>query len=304
MSQMPDRDRTDVRGIAELLDIMAKLRNPDGGCPWDVQQTFATIAPYTIEEAYEVADAIDRGDMHDLRDELGDLLLQVVFHARMAEEAGAFAFADVAAAISDKMRRRHPHVFAAHGCANVAGGRTPGATANAHVEDAQAQTRDWELHKRREREAKATSVDSSALAGIARGLPEWQRALKLQKRAATVGFDWPDPTPVIAKLHEEIEEVRIEFAAAAAAPDDAAVRARLEDEIGDLLFVCVNLARHAKVDTGTALRRANAKFERRFRSMETMAQADGVVLADLSLEEQDGYWDRAKAEERRHDPAA
>ena len=268
-------------GIAELLAIMARLRDPDGGCPWDVQQTFATIAPYTIEEAYEVADAIDRGDMHDLRDELGDLLLQVVFHARMAEDAGQFAFADVVASISDKMQRRHPHVFA-----------------DAIVENAEAQTRDWELHKRREREAKGATEDTSALAGIARGLPEWQRALKLQKRAATVGFDWPGPAPVIEKLHEEIEEVRVEFAAAAAAPGDAQVQERLEDEIGDLLFVCANLARHAKVDPGTALRRANAKFERRFRTMEQLAQADGVVLADLSLEAQDRYWDRAKAEEK------
>jgi len=273
--------------IEHLLDIMAKLRDPEHGCPWDVQQTFATIAPYTIEEAYEVADAIDRGDLHDLRDELGDLLLQVVFHARMAEEAGQFAFADVVAAISDKMVRRHPHVFA-----------------GAVVENAEAQTRDWESHKRRERESKDGDEDRSVLAGIARGMPEWQRALKLQKRAATIGFDWPDPTPVIAKLHEEIEEVRAEFAATAAAPGDTKAHARLEDEIGDLLFVCANLARHAKVDPGTALRRANAKFERRFRSMESLAMADGIALESLSLEAQDRYWDRAKAEEHRNDPAA
>ncbi|MDQ2701426.1 MAG: nucleoside triphosphate pyrophosphohydrolase [Pseudomonadota bacterium] len=266
--------------IDELLDIMARLRDPEGGCPWDVQQTFATIAPYTIEEAYEVADAIDRNDLGDLRDELGDLLLQVVFHARMAQEQGAFAFADVVAAISDKMLRRHPHVFA-----------------GARVADVEAQTREWEEHKRREREA-GGSDDASALAGIARGMPEWQRATKLQKRAATVGFDWPGPEPVIAKLHEEIDEVRVEFAAVAADGADAAAHDRLEDEIGDVLFVCANLARHAKVDPGTALRRANAKFERRFRAMEAMAAADGLRLQDLPLDAQDGYWARAKAAER------
>jgi ATP diphosphatase len=273
--------------ISRLLAIMARLRDPQRGCPWDVKQTFATIAPYTIEEAYEVADAIDRGDMHDLRDELGDLLLQVVFHSRMAEEAGHFAFADVVAAISDKMERRHPHVFA-----------------DAKVEDAEAQTRDWELHKRREREAKGTPEDTSALAGIARGLPEWQRALKLQKRAATVGFDWPDHAPVVAKLHEEIDEVRVEFDALAFAPGDEALRARLEDEIGDVLFVSANLALRAKVDPGAALRHANAKFERRFRAMEALAEADGVALADLPLEAQDRYWDRAKAAERAVEKAA
>ncbi|HEU4990979.1 MAG TPA: nucleoside triphosphate pyrophosphohydrolase [Luteimonas sp.] len=260
---------------------MARLRDPHGGCPWDVEQTFATIAPYTIEEAYEVADAIDRGDMHDLRDELGDLLLQVVFHARMAEEQGAFDFAGVVAAIVDKMVRRHPHVFA-------------GADREA---DGEAQLREWEALKRGEREA-AGKGDASALAGIARGLPEWQRAIKLQKRAATVGFDWPGPGPVIAKLHEEIEEARAEFAAVAAAPGDAAARDRLEDEIGDLLFVCANLARHARVEPGTALRRANAKFERRFRAMEALAAADGVQLKDLPLDAQEAYWARAKIAER------
>jgi ATP diphosphatase len=268
-------------GIEELLEIMARLRDPGGGCPWDVEQTFATIAPYTIEEAYEVADAIDRGDMHDLRDELGDLLLQVVFHARMAEEQGAFDFAGVVAAIVDKMVRRHPHVFA-------------GADREA---DGEAQLREWEALKRGEREA-AGKGDASALAGIARGLPEWQRAIKLQKRAATVGFDWPGPGPVIAKLHEEIEEARAEFAAVAAAPGDTAARDRLEDEIGDLLFVCANLARHARVEPGTALRRANAKFERRFRAMEALAAADGVQLKDLPLDAQEAYWVRAKIAER------
>lgn len=265
---MTDRDH----GIARLLTIMARLRDPVGGCPWDVAQDFASIAPYTIEEAYEVADAIDRGDFDDLRDELGDLLLQVVFHARMAQEQGRFEFADVVRAICDKMERRHPHVFG-----------------DASVADAEAQTAAWEALKRDERAQRGE--DTSALAGIARGLPEWQRATKLQKRAAALGFDWPDLEPVIAKLHEEIDEVRVEFAKGTG--HDA-----LEDEIGDVLFVCVNLARHAKVDFGNALRRANAKFERRFRRMEAFAAEEGVSLADLDLAAQDAYWDRAKAEEK------
>lgn len=275
-------DVSATRGdIAGLLAIMVKLRDPQGGCPWDVQQTFASIAPYTVEEAYEVADAIDRNDLPALKDELGDLLLQVVFHARMAQEQGAFGFDDVVAAISDKMIRRHPHVFGSE-----------------QVEDAAAQTLAWEQHKRRERHADG-DTDPSALAGITRGLPEWQRALKLQKRAATVGFEWPDVTAVIAKLHEEIEEVRVEFAALQADPDDAAAQHRLEDEIGDVLFVCANLARHGKVDVGTALRRANLKFERRFRAMEALAVADGIPLPRLPLEAQDRYWNLAKAAESR-----
>ncbi len=267
------------QGVDALLAIMARLRDPVSGCPWDVAQDFSTIAPYTVEEAYEVADAIDRGDFDDLREELGDLLLQVVFHARMAEEQGRFDFAGVVAAICDKMLRRHPHVFA-----------------GASVADAEQQTREWEAHKRAEREA--AGGDRSALAGIARGLPEWQRAIKLQKRAATLGFDWPGPAPVIDKLHEEIEEVRAEFAALQADPDDAGARDRLEDEIGDLLFVAANLARHGRIDPGSAMRRANAKFERRFRRMEQFAAADGIDLGALPLDDQDRYWARAKAEER------
>lgn len=264
----------------ELLAIMARLRDPEHGCPWDVQQDFASIAPYTIEEAYEVADAIARGDLADLRGELGDLLFQVVFHARMAEEQGTFDFDDVVRSIRDKLLRRHPHVFA-----------------NASVADAEAQTRAWEAHKRRER-ADAGDADPSALAGIARGLPEWQRAVKLQARAARVGFDWPGYAPVIGKLHEEIDEVRAEFAALERAPDDPAVRARLEDELGDVLFVCANLCRHAGVDVGAALRHANRKFERRFRGMEALAAADGVHLETLDLDAQDRYWAQVKAGER------
>ena len=256
-----------VTTIAPLLEIMARLRDPERGCPWDVQQTFETVVPYTIEEAYEVADAIDRKDIGALKEELGDLLLQVVFHARMAEEAGQFDFADVVAGIVDKMVRRHPHVFG-----------------HASVEDAEAQTRAWEEHKRRERGGE----DASALAGIARGMPEWQRALKLQKRAALVGFDWPDPLAVLEKLEEEVVEVRAELHT----PDPDA--ARVTDEIGDLLFVVVNLARKAKVDVSAALRHANAKFERRFRAMEALAVQETVDFASLDLQAQEAYWQRVK----------
>jgi nucleoside triphosphate diphosphatase len=271
--------------VERLRAIMAQLRAPSGGCPWDTAQDFSTIAPYTIEEAYEVADAIDRGDMHDLKDELGDLLLQVVFHARMAEEAGHFDFDDVARAINDKMLRRHPHVFDEQGRAWAESGRAPPPNAG----DAEKQLLDWEQRKQAERHARGG--DASALAGIARGLPEWQRAVKLQKRAARVGFDWPDVNPVFDKLHEEIEELRAEFAAGIG-------HEALEDELGDVLFVCANLSRHGKVDFGAALRRANAKFERRFRRMEQMAAAEGVDLSVLSLAAQDEYWNRAKREEK------
>jgi ATP diphosphatase len=280
---MMPKAMADTTSIERLLTIMARLRDPQTGCSWDTKQTFATIAPYTIEEAYEVADAIDRGDLDDLKDELGDLLFQVVFHARMAEEQGAFAFADVAAAISEKMERRHPHVFA-----------------GMSIADSDALNAMWDAEKKRERLRKHAAAghgedhDTSALAGISRGLPEWQRAVKLQKRAATIGFEWPEPAPAIEKLREELNEVQVEFDAVAAAPDDPAARDRLEDELGDLLFVATNLARHAKVDPGAALRRANRKFERRFRAMEAMAVADGVQLADMSLEAQDAYWHRAK----------
>ena len=261
--------------IDKLLRIMAQLRDRERGCPWDVGQDFDSIAPYTIEEAYEVADAIQRRDFADLRDELGDLLFQVVFHARMAEEAGHFDFAGVVAAISDKLTRRHPHVFG-----------------NAHYADAEEQTRAWEALKAQERARKHPEGDASALAGIAHGLPEWQRALKLQQRAATVGFDWPGPQPVLDKLAEEVDELRAEFA-------QPADRDRLEDELGDVLFVIVNLARHAMVDPAQALRRANAKFERRFRRMETLSAEAGESLSGKSLAEQDALWDRAKAEEWR-----
>ncbi|MEL3952248.1 nucleoside triphosphate pyrophosphohydrolase [Stenotrophomonas bentonitica] len=267
MPATPELDR--------LLGIMARLRDPQQGCPWDLQQDFASIAPYTIEEAYEVADAIDRGDLDDLKDELGDLLLQVVFHAQMAQEQGAFGFADVARAISDKMERRHPHVFA-----------------QVQVNGAEDVNSNWEAIKRAERAAKG-HTDTSALAGISRGLPEWQRAVKLQARAARVGFDWPGPAPVMDKVREELDEVAAEFARGPVEENHA----RLEEELGDLLFVCANLARHARVDVGAALRQANQKFERRFRAMEAQAHAAGQTMAALDLDAQEALWQQAKADE-------
>lgn len=250
--------------IMPLADVMARLRDPDAGCPWDIEQNFASIAPYTIEEAYEVADAIERSDMAALRDELGDLLLQVVFHSRMAEQAGQFTLQDVIDGITAKMIRRHPHVFGE----------------GARREDGHAQ---WEVIKAAERAEK--EPDPSALAGVAGALPALMRAEKLQKRAARTGFDWPDSERVIAKVAEELDEVRA-----------AANQAEREEEIGDLLFAAVNLARHLKVDPEVALRKGNAKFERRFRAMEGFA---GDAFASLTLDEQEALWQQAKAEERK-----
>jgi ATP diphosphatase len=261
--------------LDELLAIMARLRDPESGCQWDVQQDFASIAAYTIEEAYEVADAIDRGDFDDLRDELGDLLLQVVFHAQMAREQGRFDFSDVADAICSKMRRRHPHVFGEVRYADLA-----------------AQKQAWEEIKASERASKGGRDDDSLLAGVSSGLPEWKRAIKLQQRAASAGFEWTDPQPVLDKLAEEVAELRAEF-------DHNANRARLQDEIGDVLFVMVNLARHADVDFSHALRHANAKFERRFRAMEALAKTDGHSFAERSLDQQEALWQRVKQGERR-----
>ncbi len=248
-----------------LLGIMRRLRDPENGCPWDVQQTFASIAPYTIEEAYEVADAIQRGNADDLCDELGDLLLQVVFHAQMADELGWFAFADVEAAISDKMERRHPHVFGAE-----------------HVDSAEAQTVAWEASKAAERHAAGMN---SLMDGVAPGLPEWMRAKKLQKRAAQAGFDWSGPEPVLDKVKEECAEVR-----QALANDNVD---EIEDELGDLLFAAVNLARQLKIDPGVALRRANRKFEQRFRAMEVQA-GGSEAFADLDLDAQEQLWQAVK----------
>jgi tetrapyrrole methylase family protein/MazG family protein/ATP diphosphatase len=250
---------------------MARLRDPENGCPWDREQSFATIAPYTIEEAYEVADAIERGQFEELKDELGDLLLQVVFHARMAEEQQRFAFDDVVAAIVDKMRRRHPHVFG-----------------NEKLHSAEAQTAAWEGHKAGERAAKGD--DAGVLAGVALGLPALMRAQKLVKRAARVGFEWPDVSGVLDKLEEELAEMRAEFA--------SGDKEALAGEIGDVLFVCANLARYAGVDAETALRLTNAKFERRFRYIEEGLKARGRTVHESNLEEMDALWDEAKRYER------
>jgi len=262
-----------VHPIFRLLEIMARLRSSDGGCPWDLEQTFATIAPYTVEEAYEVADAIERGDLNDLRDELGDLLLQVVFHARMAEEAGAFDFAAVAEAINDKMIRRHPHVFG-----------------DVRHRDVAEQTRAWEAIKAEERAAKPAVKAMSLLDDVPVGLPALTRAVKLSKRAARVGFVWPSVREVLAKLNEEVAELEAEIA--------ASDLAKARQELGDVLFVCANLARELDVDPEAALRTTNAKFVRRFKFIEAELAARGSSPEASSLEEMDGLWDAAKAAER------
>lgn len=254
-----------------LLAIMKALRDPDTGCPWDIEQTFATVAPFTIEEAYEVADAIERGDMDDLRGELGDLLFQSVFHAQMADDAGAFNFADVAKTMSDKMVARHPHVFGTE----------------SRNKSADQQSADWETIKAAERAGRA---EGRTLDGVAIGLPALLRALKLQKRAARVGFDWPDVGHVIDKIAEEAAEV--------VEARDTLTHAELTEEVGDLLFVMANLARHLDVEPEEALRAANAKFQRRFESIEDALSAIGKKPADSNLEEMDALWDAAKRAEK------
>lgn len=263
----------DLKSIDALLAIMKRLRAPQGGCPWDVEQTFATIAPYTIEEAYEVADAIERNDMAALKDELGDLLFQVVFHAQMASEARAFTFADVVEAISQTMLRRHPHVFG-----------------NADVKTAEAQTIAWEEHKKRERAARGDK-GASILDDVPLPSPALSRALKLQKRMASVGFDWRERAPILDKLKEEIGELTAEI-------DAGAPKAKLADELGDILFVCVNLARHLDVDPEDALRGTNAKVVRRFKHVEQSIKARGEKLGEVTLEAMDALWDDAKRLER------
>jgi len=270
-------DMTPSRDIARLIEIMAALRTPGTGCPWDLEQSFATIAPYTIEEAYEVADAIARGDLDDLRDELGDLLLQVVFHARMAQEQGVFDFGDVVQAITEKLIRRHPHVFA------DAQGRTAEAVEGL-----------WETIKGQERAAKqgrkpADDAAAATLAGVPVALPALTRALKLQQKAGRVGFDWNDPRAVLAKIREEADEIEATL--------DQGDNSALAGEVGDLLFAVVNLARHLDADPEDALRGANRKFERRFAFIEQALARRGLAPQQSSLEEMDALWNAAKAAE-------
>ncbi|KEO91453.1 nucleoside triphosphate hydrolase [Erythrobacter longus] len=266
MTQNPESPQ-----IERLLKIMARLRDPVHGCEWDTAQNFGTIAPYTIEEAYEVADAIERDDMQDLKSELGDLLLQVVFHAQMAAEAGHFTFEDVARSISDKMESRHPHIFGS--------------------EDGTMTHERWEDIKAKER---AQTGDVSALDGVAKALPALMRSDKLQKRAARVGFEWHDLKGPLAKLEEELEELD---AANVAANDDEKLM-----EAGDVLFVAVNIVRRYGVDPEQALRASNSKFESRFHAMEALAKADGTDFATLSLDQQEAYWQRVKAQEKAKNP--
>jgi len=271
MSKDLIRDTRPGVQMDRLLEIMRRLRDPESGCPWDVEQTFETIAPYTIEEAHEVADAIAREDMADLKGELGDLLFQAVFHAQMAEEAGHFSFAEVAGAMSDKMVARHPHVFGADN----------------REKSAEQQTRDWEAVKAAER---AHRGETRTLDGVAMGLPALLRALKLQKRAARVGFDWPDVSLVIDKIAEESREL--------AEARETLGTDEIEEEMGDLLFVMANLARHLQVDPEAALRRANAKFQRRFEAIEDALARTGKTPGDSTLEEMDALWDAAKMMEK------
>jgi MazG family protein len=274
------RNNKDVTTIDDLLAVMAALRTPVTGCPWDLEQTFSTIAPYTIEEAYEVAEAIERADMGELKEELGDLLLQVVYHSRLAQEAGAFEFADVVAGITGKMIRRHPHVFGDEAARSA--GMAKGF---------------WEEIKAAERKAKAASAPTddgipppSLLDNVPAGLPALTRAVKLQDKAAKVGFDWPSLAPVFAKLKEELAELEAAVA--------VRQQSKIAEEFGDLLFVIANVARHLRVDPEAALRSANAKFMRRFRHIEARLAARGKTPDRSDLEEMDALWDEAKALER------
>jgi nucleoside triphosphate diphosphatase len=270
LPQRPSVESLPREPLERLLAVMSWLRDQEHGCPWDIEQSFRTIAPYTIEEAYEVADAIERNDLPALKEELGDLLLQVVYHAQMAQEIGAFAFADVAAGIADKMVDRHPHVFG-----------------DAEIADADAQTASWEAGKAAERAARNRGTEG-ILDGVARALPALLRAEKIQKRAARVGFDWKDVGPVIDKIEEELSELRAELTAGTVEQE------RLADELGDVLFAVANLARHCKVDPEAALRATNNKFERRFRHIERRLAEQGRHPSQATLDEMEMLWQEAK----------
>ncbi|WP_416066199.1 nucleoside triphosphate pyrophosphohydrolase [Rhizobium sp. ZK1] len=270
------------KDISRLIEIMAALRNPETGCPWDVEQDFESIKPYTLEEAYEVADAIERKDMDDLCDELGDLLLQVVFHARMAEEAGEFSFGDVVEAITRKMIRRHPHVFARSDA------DTPDAVKKQWDEIKQAEKR--ERAERRARRGITEDFKAGFLGSVQRSFPALTEALKLQERAAKVGFDWSAPEPILDKIEEEVDELRV-----ALREGD---KSKVSDELGDLIFAMVNIGRHVKADPEQALRGTNTKFRRRFNHIETVLDAEGESLEAASLERMEEIWQAAKAIER------
>ncbi|HWK34447.1 MAG TPA: nucleoside triphosphate pyrophosphohydrolase [Hyphomicrobium sp.] len=268
--------------MSRLIEIMAALRDPDTGCPWDQEQTFASIAPYTIEEAYEVADAIARGNLVELKDELGDLLLQVVYHARMAEEQGAFAFGDVVEAVTAKMIRRHPHVFGND--EERAAGAEPGF---------------WDRVKKQEKSAAGRDAPAGVLDDVPVTLPALTRAIKLQNKAAKVGFDWPSLAPVFAKLHEEVGELETAISDTAQQTASSDGRAEIEEEFGDLLFVMANVARHLDIDPETALRAANGKFVRRFRYIEARLAEQGSSPEGSTLSEMDELWNAAKAAEKK-----
>jgi ATP diphosphatase len=272
---------TPSRDISRLIEIMAALRTPVTGCPWDLEQNFSTIAPYTIEEAYEVVDAIDRGDLDDLREELGDLLLQVVFHAQMAEEQNAFAFGDVVEAITRKMIRRHPHVFADKN----------GNLAPSHVKGVWDRIKAEEKAERAARRPPQETSHKSLLSGVKAGQPALTRAMELQRKASTVGFDWNDPRAVLQKIREEADEIEAAL--------DRNDREGLAEETGDLMFALVNLARHVEADPEAALRATNTKFERRFAYIEQALEAQGRTLEQATLAEMDALWNAAKGVEKR-----
>ena len=265
-----------MQSIEKLIEIMRALRDPKSGCPWDLEQDFLSLIPYTLEEAYEVADAIERGDIDDIKNELGDLLFQIIFYSQLAKEKNAFDFNDVAQAISDKLTRRHPHVFA-----------------DAKVSNAAEQTREWEKIKQQERQAKADNraVQLSILDDVSRTLPSLMRSEKLQKRAAKEGFDWPHINDVMAKVREELDEVQHEL------DTEVQNKEKIEDEIGDLFFSCINLSRHAGLGAEQCVRKANLKFERRFRALENLAKSREQQINNMTVDELEGLWQEIKQDE-------